>query len=179
MASSTMSQKGADPAVHAVLEVLPKCVAVLRAWADRLEQRHERFSALEADLSALFAHTEQLSAELENSRPTAPVYKNAGSALKSAVARSAKVLKDMHTCLDGAKDELDPPTQFRSLIEAGDKVMNACIQYVDEYREGCRAFEAGEMPAKDAQSDKKHKKDRKRSNSPKRPKESRSAAMLA
>ena len=160
------TQKGSDPAVQAVLESLPKCAALLRAWADRLQQRHERFSALEADLGALFTHTEQLSAELENSRPTAPVYKNAGSALKSAVTRSAKVLKEMRSCLEGVKDELEPPTQFRHIVEGTDKTVDECLEYVDAYREGCRAF------------DKKMKKERKRSTSPKRPKESRTA-MLA
>ena len=170
------TQKGSDPAVQAVLESLPKCAALLRAWADRLQQRHERFSALEADLGALFTHTEQLSAELENSRPTAPVYKNAGSALKSAVTRSAKVLKEMRSCLEGVKDELEPPTQFRHIVEGTDKTVDECLEYVDAYREGCRAFDTSE-PVKE-KNDKKMKKERKRSTSPKRPKESRTA-MLA
>ena len=172
-----MMPKGADPAVLAVLESMPKCAMLLRAWADRLQQRHERFAALEVDLGALSAHTEQLSAELENSRPTAPVYKNAGSALKGALARSSKVLKEMHGCLEGARDELEAPTQFAALFETAGRAMDECLEYVDAYREGCRNFEAGELPVVKEKKQKKDK-ERKRSQSP-RKKETRTSPSLA
>jgi hypothetical protein len=175
MASTT--PKGVDPMVQAVLESLPKCAMLLRAWADRLQQRHERFAALEVDLGALSAHTEQLSAELENSRPTAPVYKNAGSALKGALARSSKVLKEMHGCLEGARDELEAPTQFSALFETASRAMDECLEYVDAYRESCRNFEAGELPVVKEKKQKKDK-ERKRSTSPKK-KDTRASPLLA
>jgi len=184
MASTTQS-RSADPPVQAVLDAVPKCVAVLRAWADRLERRRESFLALEGDLGALLAHTEQLSAELENSRPTAPVHKNAVTALRGAVTRTAKVFKEMQGSLEGIKDDLMPPSQFRQLFEGADRIVEECSDYVEANREGCLNCEAGDAAASSEKKEKKAKKaekERKRSNSPKRvrePRESRTSSMVA
>jgi hypothetical protein len=133
---------GMDPPVLAVLEGLPKCAGILRAWAEKIEKRHEQFHALGTDLGALFAHTQQLSSELDKSRPNAPVYKNAEAALKKAIARTAKVLKDMQVSLEAMQIDLMPPSQYGSLFDAAAQSLPDCMDYVDAYREGCKTFEA-------------------------------------
>lgn len=172
-----------DPPLRAVVETVPKFVSLLRAWADKLEKRHETFSSLESDLNDLFAHTEQLSTELEKSRPTAPVYKNAEDALKKAVARTAKVLKDLQGSVEAIKTDLSPPASYDGLFDHVESALKDCIEYTEVYREGCKNFEtSGDILAsggerKDKKA-KKENKERKRSSSPKRSKE-KSATLMS
>ena len=180
MATNRSQTKDVDEPLQGVLESLPKCAALLRVWADKLDKRHEHFASLESDLGDLFSHTEQLSLELEKSRPNAPVYKNAEDALKKAVNRTAKVLKDMQSTLDAMKTELSPPSQYGAVFDHAEKCLSECYEYADSYREGCKNFETvGEiLPSeKKEKKSKKADKERKRSNSPKRSREKTSALM--
>lgn len=174
-----------DPPLRAVVETLPKFVSLLRAWADKLEKRQETFSSLQSDLSDLFAHTEQLSTELEKSRPTAPVYKNAEDALKKAVARTAKVLKDLQGSVEAIKVDTSPPANYPGLFDHVESALNECIEYTEAYREGCKNFEtSGDVTAGGGGGEKKDKKakketkERKRSSSPKRARE-KSATLMS
>lgn len=172
-----------DPPLRAVVETLPKFVSLLRAWADKLEKRQETFSSLQSDLSDLFAHTEQLSTELEKSRPTAPVYKNAEDALKKAVARTAKVLKDLQGSVEAIKADVSPPANYPGLFDHVESTLNDCIEYTEVYREGCKNFDAsGDVTAgcgeKKEKKTKKDTKERKRSSSPKRARE-KSATLMS
>ena len=170
-----------DPPLLGVIEGLPRCATLLRTWADKIEKRHEHFCSLENDLGALFAHTEQLSSELEKSRPNAPVYKNAEDALKKAVTRTAKVLKDIQTSVDVIKNELSPPAQYQNVFDNAEKCLSDCSEYAEAYREGCKHFEvSGEVLAteKKEKKTKKTEKEKKRSNSPKRSRE-KSASLMA
>jgi hypothetical protein len=180
MAANRAQTKDVDAPLQGALETLPKCAALLRVWADKLDKRHEHFASLESDLGDLFSHTEQLSLELEKSRPNAPVYKNAEDALKKAVNRTAKVLKDMQSSLDAIRAELAPPSQYDTVFDNAEKCLSECYEYAETYREGCKNFEAaGEIlpTEKKEKKSKKAEKERKRSNSPKRSREKTSALM--
>jgi len=181
MASNRSQSQDVDAPLQGVIDSLPKCATLLRVWADKLEKRHSHFCALEADLGALFAHTEQLSLELEKSRPNAPVYKNAEDALKKAVNRTAKVLKDMQSALDVIKAELAPPSQYGAVFANAESCLSECYEYADTYREGCKNFETSGEVVSSEKKEKKNKKaadkERKRSNSPKRGREKTSSLM--
>jgi len=168
-----------DSPLLGVVESIPRCAALLRLWADKLETKHNQFCALQEDLGALLAHTEHLSLELEESRPDAPVYKNAETALKKAVSRTAKVLKDMQVNLEALKGELSPPSQYGTVFDNSEKSLNECSDYAAAYREGCLSYEAtGESIASEKKEKKKKtEKDRKRSNSPKRSREKNASLM--
>jgi chaperonin cofactor prefoldin len=169
-----------DAPFQSVVESLPRCTNLLRAWADKLEKRHEQFCSLEGDFGALFSHTEQLSSELEKSRPNAPVYKNAGDALKKAVSRTAKVLKEMLVSLEAIKGELSPPSQYESIFDSTEKCLSECYEYAEAYRESCQNFDvSGDGAAavdKKERKEKKKDKEKKRSNSPKRSREREKAS---
>jgi len=168
---------------QSVVESLPKCANLLRAWADKLEKRHEQFCSLEDDFAALFSHTEQLSSELEKSRPNAPVYKNAEDALKKAVSRTAKVLKDMLVSLEAIKGDLSAPSQYGPIFDSTEKCLSDCHEYAEAYRESCQNFDvSGDgtvMVDKKERKDKKKDKEKKRSNSPKRSREKVSSSLMA
>jgi chromosome segregation ATPase len=173
-----------EDAFTAVLGSLPKCVTFLRQWADKLEKRYQDFASSEKDLSELVTHTEQLSVEIEKSRPNAPVYKNAQDALRKAVSRTGKVLKELQLQLEQTKADLLPTDQFRDTFEFADQKLEECTSYVEEYREGCKSLEATEatsgtsVPNTVSSKEKKLHKEKKRSTSPKRPRE-KTASLMA
>lgn len=151
--------------IAAALEAVPRCASLLRAWADRLDKHAEDLAASSSDLRDLAGHTEQLSAEVENSRVDAPVHKSAQSALKKAVASTGKVLKEISGVVDELRQDLAPPPQLAQAFENADKQAEKAAVYASEYRQTCMSFEA---PAKDKDKKEKRDKEKRRSGSPRR-----------
>jgi len=168
-------RRGDEGPLAAVLAGAPRCTAALRSWADTIDARVEKLSAHEADLTALAAHTEQLSAEIDRSRPGAPVRKNAEDALKKAVGRTAKVLRDVLSALDALSDAHAPNDAFGKVFASAENDFDVAKGFVYDYMAGCHGYEA-EADAVAPPAEKKERKekngkeakDKKRSNSPRR-----------
>ena len=175
--------------LRVVLDELPKCAAMLRAWADRIDERLEAFGAAEGDLAALSAHAEQLYAEIERSRPDAPVHKNAQDALKKAATRTGRELKGMCAQLDALRAELLPPTQFGPVFEHAEATLDACFDRAERARVDCSGggggggldvgAEADEKRERKHAKEAKEKKEKRRSNSPRRQTRERGAGSAA
>lgn len=173
--------------LRVVLDELPKCAAMLRAWADRIDERLEAFGAAESDLAALSAHAEQLYAEIERSRPDAPVHKNAQDALKKATTRTGRELKGVCAQLDALRAELLPPTQFGPVFEHAEATLDACFDRAERARVDCSGggsldvvgAEADEKRERKHAKEAKEKKEKRRSNSPRRQTRERGAGSAA
>ena len=174
--------------LRVVLDELPKCAAMLRAWADRIDERLEAFGAAEGDLAALSAHAEQLYAEIERSRPDAPVHKNAQDALKKATTRTGRELKGVCAQLDALRAELLPPTQFGPVFEHAEATLDACFDRAERARLDCSGGGGGSLDVgaeADEKRERKHakeakeKKEKRRSNSPRRQTRERGAGSAA
>jgi hypothetical protein len=157
------------------MESIPAFVSFLRQWADRLEKRHSDFLERDIDFSGLLSHAEQLSREMEGARVGAPVYKNAEDAMKRAVAKTSKVLKEIMADLEGMNGEMESQQDLMSQhLKDVAQCIGACSMYSKDYRDSCIDFEGDQMQEKKS----KKEKEKKRSNSPSKKRRERSMSSF-
>jgi exonuclease VII small subunit len=171
-----------EPEIIAFLQKAKKVTNSLTTWCKAIESRLSSFTELENDMTSLMGHTDQLSREIEKSRPGAPSYKNAQEALKRAMTRVSKLLREQEACLQKFEASLEAPAELGEDISLLDEALQGCRIHlttarqqllsmdeaiVDDFKKTSDSEEL-KRPRDTNDSKKARDKTRKRSPSPKR-----------
>ena len=152
---------------HALCDALPQCVSNLRTWADRLERRQESIAASISEFEELLKYSEQLSFELEKSKPNTEVHIKANEALKESFNSMTKKLKAVKSMYVAASDELSPPVTLEQSLLSAEEYRSSAIQFSEYYRKLFRNWDFPEAERKTSKT-RKSDQERGRSKSPKR-----------
>jgi uncharacterized protein YjcR len=144
---------------HDLSEALAKSIAALRTWAERLEKRQETLLEKKQDFEGLLSYSEQLSLELDNSKPQSSVSLNRQEALRKAVGRLSRSLRDMADLTASLEEDLAPSERLEHSLLSLEERREQSSQIFLHYRDVLKGMELAGS----------EKKERKRSDREKRP----------
>ena len=151
-------------AEHDVSDALSKCILSLKAWTDKLEKRQQLLNEKRQDFEGLLGYTEQLSVELEKSKPNSSVSTNVQESLKKAVHRLTKSLKEMSELFGALEEDLAPSEKLEHALLSVEEHREHGTQTFDHFREVLKTLE---LPVGERRAKKKSDRE-KRPSSPKR-----------
>lgn len=152
---------------HVFCESIPLCVGHLREWADRLERRQELIEASLSEFEGLLKYTEQLSVELEKSKPNTEVHVKVSEALKESFSSMSKKMKALKAMYVVASDELSPPEQLEHSLLSVEDYRSSAVDFSEYYRKLFRSWNFSDSEKKTSKA-KKSEQDKGRSKSPRR-----------
>lgn len=163
--TSVLQQLAHAHAEHDLSEPLSRSIVALKSWAERLEKRQQLLLEKKQDFEGLLSYTEQLSLELDKSKPQSSVALSRQESLRKAVSKLSKTLRDMTDTSTALEEELAPTERLENALLSVEERREQSVQLYAHYRDVLRSTELSTSSEK---RERKRSDREKRSSSPKR-----------
>lgn len=163
--TSVLQQLARAHAEHDLSEPLSRGIVALKSWAERLEKRQQLLLEKKQDFEGLLSYTEQLSLELDTSKPQSSVALNRQESLRKAISKLSKTLRDMNDMATALEEELAPTERLEHALLSVEERREQSAQLYGHYRDVLRSTELSTSSEK---RERKRSDREKRSSSPKR-----------
>lgn len=143
---------------------IPRCVALLRQWADRLEARGVSLNKSLAETQDMIQYAASQLEKMEGcSREDSSVFRTACSSLKVSCNSLARTLKDVKQESSAAQTDLSPPEKLEEGLLRAEDAGDQLTKLSEVFRERLRACDFSEHERRSSKAKKSDQEKRQRS----------------